>query len=174
MSEPLKIALTAVVGITVFVLGQIVQKWFIEPIQDQRKLVGDIVYSIVLHSNLFNYHDHFRSVSRLKQDADKLGADYVALLNEAYDRLKTRTDEGSEHLRKLSAQIHGSIQVIPCYWLLQTLRIVHSRDALYDVATKLVQWAQNPELETTIQFQNDIATLLDVRHLLDRAETRVI
>ena len=174
MSEGLKIALTAVAGVTVFVLGQIVQKWFIEPIQEQRKLVGDIVYSIVLHSNLFNYRDHLRAVGQIRRQLDNLNAADAAQLNEAYDLLKERTAEGTDHLRRLSSRIHGSIQVIPCYWLLETLRIAYNRDALYDVASKLVQWAQNPELETTVQFQNDIATLLNVRHILRRAETRVI
>jgi hypothetical protein len=32
MTEGLKIALTAVGGITVFVAGQIIQKWFVDPI----------------------------------------------------------------------------------------------------------------------------------------------
>jgi|SRR6266853_3724393 len=170
MSEGLKIALTAVAGVTVFALGQVVQKWFIEPIQEQRKLVGDIVYSIVFHSNLFNYSGYFHAASQIKQHAQKLGAADAELLNEAYDLLKDRTAEGTEQLRKLSSQIHRSIQVIPCYWILEKLRIVYSRDALYDVATKLIQWATNPELETTVAFQNDIARLLKVRHLLKRAQ----
>jgi len=44
MTEGLKIALTAgltaIGGVTVFVAGQIIQKWFIDPIQEQRKLAG--------------------------------------------------------------------------------------------------------------------------------------
>ncbi|HEV2292260.1 MAG TPA: hypothetical protein VGR35_00295 [Tepidisphaeraceae bacterium] len=41
MSEPLKIALTAVGGVVIFVLGQIIQRLFIEPIQDQRRTIGN-------------------------------------------------------------------------------------------------------------------------------------
>jgi hypothetical protein len=170
MSDALKITLTAVAGVTVFVFGQIIQKWFVEPIQEQRKLVGDIVYSIIFHSNLFKYTDYFRVASKIKQQVDKLKTTDAELLNEAYDLLKDRSTEGTEQLRKLSSQIHRSIQVIPCYWILEKLRIVYSRDTLYDVANKLIQWAANPELETTVESQNDIIYLLNVRHLIKGAQ----
>ena len=52
MSEGLKIALTAVAGIIVFVLGQIVAKLFIEPIQEQWKLRGKIVHALSYYSML--------------------------------------------------------------------------------------------------------------------------
>ena len=66
MSEGLKIGLTAVAGIIVFVLGQIIQKWFTEPIQEQRKLAGDIVYSIIFHSNFFSYVEHFHEAAEIR------------------------------------------------------------------------------------------------------------
>lgn len=37
MSEPLKVALTALSGIIIFVIGQIVVKFIIEPIREQKK-----------------------------------------------------------------------------------------------------------------------------------------
>jgi hypothetical protein len=46
MSERLKIALTALAGISVFVLGQTVHRWLIDPIQEQRRLVGKIIHAV--------------------------------------------------------------------------------------------------------------------------------
>lgn len=172
MSEGLKIALTAVAGISVFVLGQIIQKWFIDPIQEQRKLAGEVVYSIVFHSNLFKYNEFFRMASKIRQQARGLEGKDAELLNEAYELLKEKNAGGAEKLRKLSAQIHQSIQVIPCYWILEKLRIVHSRKNLYEVASKLIQWAANPEWETTITSQNTIIYLLNVKHLIPKGEWR--
>jgi hypothetical protein len=52
MSEALKVALTALVGIIVFVLGQVVQKTFIEPIQEQRRLVEKIIHALAYFANI--------------------------------------------------------------------------------------------------------------------------
>jgi len=168
MSEGLKIALTAVAGIAVFVLGQIIQKWFIDPIQEQRKLIGEVVFSIVFHSNLFKYNEFFLIAAKIRQQAKGLEGRDAELLNETYELLKEKNAEGSEQLRKLSALIHQSIQVIPSYWILEKLRIVHSRKNLYEVAKKLIQWAANPEWETTVTSQNAIIYLLNVKHLIQK------
>jgi hypothetical protein len=170
MSEGLKIALTAVTGITVFVLGQIIQKWFIEPIQEQRKLVGDIVYSIVFYSNLFTYTEAFLIASKIRHQAKGIEGRDAELLDEAYELLKEKSDGGSKKLRELSSQIHQSLQVIPCYWVLEKLRIVYKRKTLYDISSKLILWNQNPELETTVACQNAIIYLLNIKHLIQRRE----
>src|SRR5215510_8134795 len=170
MSEGLKIALTAVGGVAVFVMGQIIQKWFIDPIQEQRKLVGDIVFSIVEHSNLFHYSESFKTAAKAKFFAVKKEEIHIPAIDEAYETLKERTSIGVEKLRGLSSQIHQSIQIIPCYWLLEKLRIIYNREKLLEVSRNLIEWSHNPKLDTTIRCQNNIAHLLKVTHLIKAAE----
>jgi hypothetical protein len=52
MSEALKIAITAVVGIAVFVIGQLIQKLLIEPIHEQRKSIGEVLYVVDYYCHL--------------------------------------------------------------------------------------------------------------------------
>ena len=52
MSEALKIALTALLGVVVFVIGQIAVKFLIEPLHDQKKLIGEISGTIIFYSNV--------------------------------------------------------------------------------------------------------------------------
>ncbi len=42
MSEGFKIALTAMAGVIVFVIGQVVVKFLIEPLHEQKELIGEM------------------------------------------------------------------------------------------------------------------------------------
>jgi hypothetical protein len=44
-------SLTILVGVTVFVCGQIVVKFFIEPVHELRKLIGEIAFSLNFYAN---------------------------------------------------------------------------------------------------------------------------
>ena len=52
MSEWLTVALTILGEVVVFVGGQIAQRFFLEPIQDQRKVIGEIAYVLLYHDNV--------------------------------------------------------------------------------------------------------------------------
>jgi hypothetical protein len=171
MSEGLKIALTAVGGVGVFVIGQIIQKWFIEPIQEQRKLIGEIVYALVYYANLYQYRTYFRMVGEARIQAKTSEGRQSQDLDEAYKMFMEKTGEGGEKLRELSSQIYQSMQVIPCYWILEKLRIVYKRKTLYEIAIKLIEWATNPERHTTIVCQNAIVHLLNIKYLIKLSET---
>lgn len=49
MSENLKIALGAIVAIVVYVVGQLISKFFIEPIYELRKSVGEVRFMLAFH-----------------------------------------------------------------------------------------------------------------------------
>ncbi len=54
MSEYLTASITILGGFIVFVLGQIVVKFFIEPIHEQSKTIGEIAYSLIFYANLYS------------------------------------------------------------------------------------------------------------------------
>ena len=108
MSEGLKIALTAVFGVAVFTAGQIIQKWFIEPIQEQRKLKGQVVQTIAFYSQIDRVH-------------------YPQLVTELKKRAK-----------QLSSDLQASTAVVPFYNLLAFLRIVIKQNAVNEVCIRLM------------------------------------
>lgn len=138
MTDGIKIALTAASGVAIFVFGQIVQRWLIDPIQEQRKLIGEIVFAVVYDANLFNYNAAFRHTINARYKLEELSGRRAELLDETYGTLKERTEEATTRLRRLSSQIHQSMQVIPCYWLLEKLGIVYNREKLCAVSNDLI------------------------------------
>lgn len=71
---------TILAGVTVFVLGQIVLKWMIEPIQELRKLKGEILF------HLANDHATIHNAKTVKKETalevgrtlERLGASLLA------------------------------------------------------------------------------------------------
>jgi hypothetical protein len=64
MSEGLKIALTALAGIIVFIIGQIIVKSIIEPIQEQRRTIGDIAHALKYYKN---YQSQITTLERIQE-----------------------------------------------------------------------------------------------------------
>jgi hypothetical protein len=51
MSQTLQAALTVLGGVFVFVVGQVIVKFFIEPFQERAKLLGEIAGSLIYYTN---------------------------------------------------------------------------------------------------------------------------
>jgi len=87
-------AITLLVGIGVFVGGQIIAKFLIEPIYEQRRLIRDIADSVWLYGNLYS--------------------------NPARDGSPER-DEAYRVLRQRGSQLMAATNAIPFYSLWQQL-----------------------------------------------------
>jgi hypothetical protein len=110
MSESLKIALTAVVGIAVFVAGQLIQKLFIEPIQDRRKAMGEILYVIDYYSSLRE--------EEFNEDIEKAARKY---------------------LRRATSDLYRFMSIIPAYRFLSTVRIVPKKTTIEALAGSVAE-----------------------------------
>lgn len=106
MSEPFKIALTALVGISVFIAGQVISKFFIEPIYEARKTIGTIADSLIYNAGWISNPGN----------ADPNG-----------ERTKA-----SDVLRQLSCKLLAETHAIPFYTLFSYLGFVPKRRAVMD------------------------------------------
>ena len=80
-------SLTAIGAILVFVMGQILGKLVIEPIQDLKKTLGEIRYALVFHAQ--------------------------AIMTPVGDR--EEEDKASEALRRLACDLRSKVGAIPFY-----------------------------------------------------------
>ena len=88
---------TIIGGVTVYVIGRIVEKFYIEPVHKQSNLIGEIADSLIFCANIY-------------------GNPGVGKPEEM--------DEASKILRQHASQLMASTQSIRAYWLLQLFRIV--------------------------------------------------
>lgn len=84
----MNIFITIVAGVSVFVLGQIVLKWLIEPIQEFRRLKGEVLF------HLASEHEVIHNAKAIDEDA----AHQVGAV-----------------LHDLGARLHATLSLIPMY-----------------------------------------------------------
>ncbi len=80
--------LTVLSGVITYVFGQLVLKLLIEPVQETKKLIGQISHSLTEHANVI------QNPGVLEQEVMK---------------------NSSQHLRKLSAQLESQLYIVPIY-----------------------------------------------------------
>lgn len=82
--------LTVISGVLTYVVGQLVLKLMIEPVQEMKKTIGQISHSLIEHANVIQ-NPGVPSEEKIK--------------------------ETSQHFRKLSSQIQTHIYLVPLYGL---------------------------------------------------------
>lgn len=102
---------TVLSGVTVYVAGQIFVKFVIEPIQEFRKLTGEIGHSLIYYANVY-------SNTRFCDDAK---------LHEAHNLF-----------RRLSCELFAKTHVIPLYGVWVTLRLLPSRADIIKAGSNLI------------------------------------
>jgi hypothetical protein len=104
-------AQTVIAGVLVFVLGQMLLKWIIEPIHQLKKTMADISHTFVRHAYIIH-------------NAETLPSD---LQNEVFEKL-----------RQLSGQLYADMALIPLYPILCKLFGLPDKKKIYKSAKNLI------------------------------------
>lgn len=105
-------SLTVLGGVFVFVVGQLLGKFVIEPVQDLKKLLGEIRFALVFHAQ--------------------------AILTPVGDR--AREDEAQKTLRKLSCDLRSKVGAIPFYGVWSTIScgFLPPKENAFKASTQLI------------------------------------
>jgi len=103
--------LTVLAGVITYVLGQLILKLLIEPVNELKRTIGEIAHSLIEHANVI------QNPGILKEE------------------MMTET---SRHLRKLSSQLEAHLYLIPMYSFTSKLFFLPSRDRLLSAARALM------------------------------------
>jgi hypothetical protein len=131
MSETLKIVATAAAGIAVFVAGQIIIKWFIEPIQEQRKIIGEIAHALTYYTDYYAFDTNIETISA-----------------------------GMMRLRNLAAELNKNLMATPCYGLLTFFRLVRPRKVIENTSIAVMKISRNVGYDAYDEFKAEIVSLL--------------
>lgn len=132
--KPVVDALGTIVPATaIFVIGQALTRFVLEPIQEQARTVGRIAFCLLAYADL---DPHSHKIERL--------------------------DEASRALRELAAQLRASRRVIPGYGFFALIRCVISRRVLLESSAALVHWSNEVYNGNTRIYRERLAKLLKV------------
>src|SRR5215208_4509917 len=135
MSAAMTAALTVLAGFAVFVGGQIVQRFFLEPIQEQRKVIGEIAYVLLYHDNVGRF-----------------------MSGEA-------REEVAATLRRLGGELRATRRTIPAYRQLASMGWVLKTDNLMRASAHLAGWSNaiiGASEDTTTQHKDIISESLSI------------
>lgn len=104
-------SVTIIGGVVVLVFGQLTIKFFIEPIHDQAKLLGEIAHSLTYYANVYGNAD------LLDEDIPK---------------------ETSKKLRQQASELRASAWTIRWYWLWQGLGLVPKKNNVLKASENLI------------------------------------
>lgn len=139
--------LTAIAGVGVFVLGQYVQRFILEPIQEQRRIKGEVAYNLTFLGNISNY-------STMRRQADQMGVSLVDV---------TTPDEAAKTLRGLASRLRSSLETIPFYGTLERWKWVIPYEAGLKAIDGLTGWCNSVHSSDTHPHMRRVAHALDIR-----------
>ncbi len=116
-------ARTVLLAVAVYVLGQAIQRFLLDPVSDQRKTIGEIAGALLYLGNISN-------VSQIRQRGVEVS-------------LPAAPDEASRTLRALGGRLRASLWAIPAYRFWSLLRIVPSKARVMKASSGLVGWSNS-------------------------------
>lgn len=117
--------LTIIGGVVVLVVGQMVQKGYLEPFQEMQKTIGEISSALLVYGNTC---DH-----------------------QVNDELK---QEASRAFRKLSGDLIGKRRVILHYRIFERLELLPSKGGIAEVAKNLIFLSNSVGCDEYAHFDN--------------------
>ena len=102
---------TILAGVIVFVLGQIVLKLLIDPVQQFKRTLGEISHALVYHASSFS------NPGVIKPEM---------------------ADDAWQKLRHFSAQLHADLRVIPCYRFMRVVSFLPTLENVRKAQTGLI------------------------------------
>ncbi len=138
---------TAFFAVFVFVIGQVLQRFVLEPIQEQRRLIGEVAHALLFYADR-------------DPKGVELGTFTVADLHEA-----------SRHLRDLAGRLRSSIFFVPYYDTMARRGWVPARGHVLEAAAALTGWSngvlRSSESSDNRTRQKLIAEKLGIDRLMD-------
>lgn len=129
-SQFMQAAITVLVGVVVYVVGQFVVGAVVQPLAEQRRIFADVAAALTMYANLYT---NFAVAAGAKpEQVDQATWDQIVKDETA------RNAEASKTLRELSSHMQGHNLSIPWYGPMAWLRLAPSRDRVLQAGAALI------------------------------------
>lgn len=143
--------LTILGGILIFVGGQILTKFIVEPFYEQSKLIGEIANSLIYYANVGAgvepyYFQQLQALSK-RDDLEEVAQ---KLMVERYEELirneSKQLGEARIVLRQQASQLMGRTNAIPFYglWVVLSFGFLPSRKSVIEASQELIGLSNDP------------------------------
>ena len=106
-------AITVFGGAVVLVVGQVIQRFFLEPIQEQRQVIGEIAHALIFEANVGSLH------------------------------APEEREATSSNLRNLASRLRATLWTVPRYTFLERLGWVPAAGDVIVASDQLIGWSNS-------------------------------
>jgi hypothetical protein len=135
---------TALLAVGAFVGGQAVLRFVVEPIQEQRRLIGEIAHALLFYANAY----------------------HLEQLSKPDERRTKELDEARTTLRELAGRLQASLWTVPAYDTLARIGCVRRKEDVLTASRELVGWSNGLYGERSSELREkrrrDIAEVLGI------------
>jgi hypothetical protein len=140
MSEGMKIALTAFATVFTFVIGQLIQRIFIEPLHEQRRVIGRIAHALTFYRGICEDGPPPRATPE-------------------------RVADVRSALRALAADLRSTLTGLPWYSAFSCVRLALPRVTIKQVAYRLMRWELFMSEKAAADAVTEVAELLKIDYI---------
>lgn len=148
MTTATTVAVTAAVAIVVFVVTQSFLKFVLEPVQEQKKLIGEVAHALLFCANV----------------------SYMGTPWDLDEKTREQLNTDIQTLRNLAMRLRASLWTVPFYGTLAVLRGVPKKDSILEASSELIWWSNNlygPKDEERIRSRKAVAGKLGISKVID-------
>jgi hypothetical protein len=141
MDDLTKILITIFGSFVVFVAGQVFVRFFVDPVLEVRKLIGEIAFTLTLYAN----------VCTSPREPDES------------DEMRDRRSEAARAYREQSGQLRGRTYAVIWHGLAERVHLLPPRGRLYGAAERLVGLSNNcyrGEVDLGLEYREKIEAAL--------------
>jgi len=112
---------TALLAVLAFVVGQAILRFVVEPIQDQRRVIGEIAYALLFYANVYHL-DQF---------------------NRPDEQRRAELEEARAALRGLAGRLQASLWTVPVYDAWALIGWVRKKGDVLTATRELTGWSNS-------------------------------
>ncbi|MBA3490807.1 MAG: hypothetical protein H0T55_01850 [Rubrobacteraceae bacterium] len=113
--------ITALLAVLAFVVGQALLRFVVEPIQEQRRLIGEVSNALLFYANVY----------------------HLELFKQPDERQREQLDEARTTLRGLAGRLQASLWTVPAYDTLARIGWVRKKEDILTASRELVGWSNS-------------------------------
>ncbi len=112
---------TALLAVVAFVVGQGLLRFVVEPVQEQRRLIGEVAHALLFYANVY----------------------HLEQFNRPDERRQAELEEARVALRGLAGRLQTSLWTVPAYDTLARIGWVRKKEDILTASRELVGWSES-------------------------------
>jgi hypothetical protein len=113
-------------GVIIYVLGEIIVKIVIDPVQELKRVIADIAFKLIHYSHVFK----LSTAADTSEEASEKTID------------REKLEQAADEYRKLASMLNAGLRLVPFYPLIRVLFFLPGEADIIDARNELIEMSE--------------------------------